>query len=174
MCTKGAPDVINRDFLKRSSRSGACWGHEESNRLLVPHCRSTACIDGRLRRRRIRSRAERLVTAQRQPDFLTVEQAAQVIGLGRTKTYALARRAADFGEGPFPAIRLGKQLRIPRHKLEALSGGPIAIHTDDDITVASTSHDVPDPTNNTDPTPTTTTVDDTPADLQQPTLPFTE
>jgi len=115
------------------------------------------------------------VTAKRQPDFLTVEQAAEVIGFGRTKTYALARRAADFGEGPFPAIRLGKQLRIPRHKLEALSGGPITIYAeDDDSTVAPTSHDVPDPTNNTDHPPTTNTVDDTNTDLQQPTLPFTE
>lgn len=115
------------------------------------------------------------MTAKRQPDFLTVEQAAEVIGFGRTKTYALARRAADFGEGPFPAIRLGKQLRIPRHKLEALSGGPITIYTDDDITVSTTSHDVPDPTTNTDHPPTTNTVDDTATtDLQQPTLPFTE
>jgi len=114
------------------------------------------------------------VTAKRQPDFLTVEQAAEVIGFGRTKTYALARRAADFGEGPFPAIRLGRQLRIPRHKLEALSGGPITIPTDDDITVAPTSHDVPDPTTNTDHPPTTNTVEDTTTDLQQPTLPFTE
>lgn len=114
------------------------------------------------------------MSSKRQPDFLTVEQAAEVIGFGRTKTYALARRAADFGEGPFPAIRLDKQLRIPRHKLEALSGGPITIHTDDDITVAPTSHDVPDPTTDTDHPPTTNTVDDTPTDLQQPTLPFTE
>ena len=114
------------------------------------------------------------MSAERQPDFLTVEQAAVVIGFGRTKTYALARRAADFGEGPFPAIRFGKQLRIPRHKLEALSGGPITIPTDDDLTVTTTSHDEPDPTNNTDHTPTTNTVEDTTTDLQQQPLPFTE
>ena len=111
---------------------------------------------------------------ERQPDFLTVEQAAVVIGFGRTKTYALARRAADFGEGPFPAIRFGKQLRIPRHKLEALSGGPITIPTDDELTVTTTSHDEPDPTNNTDHTPTTNNVEDTSTDLQQQPLPFTE
>jgi len=108
------------------------------------------------------------------PDFLTVTQAAAVMGIGRTSAYALARRAADFGEGPFPAIRLGKQLRIPRHKLEALSGGPITIPTDDDNTFAPTSHDAPDPTTNTDQPPTTNNVDDTPTNVQQPTLPFTE
>lgn len=114
------------------------------------------------------------MSAERQPDFLTVEQAAVVIGFGRTKTYALARRAADFGEGPFPAIRFGKQLRIPRRKLEALSGGPITIATDDDLIVTSTSHDEPDPTNNTDHTSTTNNVEDTTTDLQQQPLPFTE
>jgi excisionase family DNA binding protein len=60
-----------------------------------------------------------------QPDFITVEQAAAVIGIGRTCAYQLARRAADFGEGTFPAVRFGKQLRVPRRKLEDLTGGPI-------------------------------------------------
>ena len=113
------------------------------------------------------------MNSKRQPDFLTVEQAAEVIGFGRTKTYALARKAADYGEGPFPAIRFGKQLRIPRHKLEALSGGPITIPTDDDITVTTSSQDEPDPTTNTDHSATTSPVD-APTDLPQLPLPFTE
>ncbi len=59
-----------------------------------------------------------------QPDFITVEQAAEIIGIGRTCAYQLARRAADFGEGTFPAVRFGRQLRVPRRKLEDLVGGP--------------------------------------------------
>ena len=110
-----------------------------------------------------------------QPDFLTVEQAAAVIGIGRTCAYQLARRAADLGEGTFPAIRFGKQLRVPRRKLEDLTGGPITIAalTDDTTPASTTSHDQHDATTNTDHQPTTTTVT-TPTDLPQPPPPFTE
>lgn len=107
-----------------------------------------------------------------QPDFITVEQAAAIIGIGRTCAYQLARRAADFGEGTFPAVRFGKQLRVPRRKLEDLTGGPITIPALTDRAIAPTS-DEPDPTNHTDHAPTTNSVD-TPTDLPQPSLPFTE
>jgi len=63
-------------------------------------------------------------------EFLTVEQTAAVCGIGRTSAYQLARRAADHGEGDFPAVRFGKQLRVPRRKLEDLIGGPITLPTD--------------------------------------------
>ena len=63
-------------------------------------------------------------------EFLTVEQTAAVCGIGRTSAYQLARRAADHGDGDFPAVRFGKQLRIPRRKLEDLIGGPIILPTD--------------------------------------------
>lgn len=63
-------------------------------------------------------------------EFLTVEQTAAVCGIGRTSAYQLARRAADHGEGDFPAVRFGKQLRIPRRKLEDLIGGPITLPND--------------------------------------------
>ena len=109
-----------------------------------------------------------------QPDFLTVEQAAAVIGIGRTCAYQLARKAADVGEGTFPAIRFGKQLRVPRRKLEDLTGGPITIPalTDATTPASTTSHEQPEPTTNTHP-PTATTIT-TPTDLLQPPLPFTE
>ena len=106
-----------------------------------------------------------------QPDFLTVEQAAAVIGIGRTCAYQLARRAADLGEGTFPAVRFGKQLRVPRRKLEDLTGGPITIpaHPNADST---TPHEQHAPTPTTDHPPTTTTV--SPAtEPDQPRLPFT-
>ena len=69
------------------------------------------------------------MSAARQ-EFLTVEQTAAVCGIGRTSAYQLARRAADHGEGDFPAVRFGKQLRVPRKKLEELIGGPITLPTD--------------------------------------------
>ena len=107
-----------------------------------------------------------------QPDFLTVEQAAAVIGIGRTCAYQLARRAADLGEGIFPAVRFGKQLRVPRRKLEDLTGGPITIPalTDHDNPDSTTPHEQHAPS--TDHPPTTTTF--TPAsEPDQPHLPFT-
>lgn len=78
------------------------------------------------------------MTAARQ-EFLTVEQTAVVCGIGRTSAYQLARRAADHGEGDFPAVRFGKQLRVPRKKLEELIGGPITLPTDPPATPQPTS-----------------------------------
>jgi excisionase family DNA binding protein len=53
------------------------------------------------------------------PDFLTVEEAARVLRLGRTATYRLVRA------GVIPSVRYGKQFRIPRIALEQALGGPI-------------------------------------------------
>ena len=89
-------------------------------------------------------------------EFLTVEQTAVVCGIGRTSAYQLARRAADHGEGDFPAVRFGKQLRVPRRKLEELIGGPITLPTDPPTT----------------PTPATTGPTPTP-EHDQPQLPLT-
>ena len=99
-----------------------------------------------------------------QPDFITVEQAAAIIGIGRTCAYQLARRAADYGEGTFPAIRFGKQLRVPRRKLEDLTGGPISVPnvTDDPTTPSNSSHDQHDDISNTDHQPTNTNNTDLP------------
>lgn len=80
------------------------------------------------------------MTAARQ-EFLTVEQTAEVCGIGRTSAYQLARRAADHGEGDFPAVRFGKQLRVPRKKLEELIGGPITLPTDPPAAPTSTGTD---------------------------------
>ncbi len=93
---------------------------------------------------------EAAVNVTRQ-EFLTVEQTAAVCGIGRTSAYQLARRAADHGDGDFPAVRFGKQLRIPRRKLEHLIGGPITLPTD--------PRPPPEPTTTT---PTTTSNNDHP------------
>ena len=68
------------------------------------------------------------------PDFLTVEEAAAVLRIGRTSAYRQVRRylATNGAEG-LCADRFGKQIRIPRCHLEQRLGGPITwpIFTDD-------------------------------------------
>jgi hypothetical protein len=68
------------------------------------------------------------------PDFLTVEEAAAVLRIGRTSAYREARKflATNGAEG-LCADRFGKQIRIPRCHLEQRLGGPITwpIFTDD-------------------------------------------
>lgn len=60
------------------------------------------------------------------PDFLRVEEAARVLRIGRTSAYELAREfLATSGASGLPVVRIGRQLRVPRHRLEDLAGGPI-------------------------------------------------
>jgi excisionase family DNA binding protein len=61
------------------------------------------------------------------PDFLTVEEAARVVRIGRTSAYELARRFVETGgaEG-LPVVRFGRLLRVPRCRLEEWLGGPIS------------------------------------------------
>src|SRR3954453_13981543 len=62
----------------------------------------------------------------RTPDFLRVEEAAKVLRIGRTTAYALASEFLDTsGASGLPVVRLGKQLRVPRIRLEQMLGGPI-------------------------------------------------
>jgi len=55
------------------------------------------------------------------PAFLTVEEAAAVLRIGRTAAYALTRqwRATGGAEG-LPVVRFGRLLRVPVHELEKL------------------------------------------------------
>ena len=60
------------------------------------------------------------------PDFLTVEEAAAILRIGRTAAYEQARRyLATGGAEGLPVIRVGRQLRVPRAALEAWARGPI-------------------------------------------------
>lgn len=52
------------------------------------------------------------------PAVLTVEEAGQLLRIGRSAAYEAARR------GEIPVIRVGRLLRVPRHALEALLGMP--------------------------------------------------
>jgi excisionase family DNA binding protein len=51
-----------------------------------------------------------------QPLVYTIEEAAKVLRIGRSAAYDAARR------GDLPTIRVGRSLRVPRHRLDALLG----------------------------------------------------
>jgi excisionase family DNA binding protein len=60
------------------------------------------------------------------PDMLTIEEAARVMRIGRSAAYKLAREyLTTEGTSGIPAMRIGGQLRVPRHMLEEYIGGPI-------------------------------------------------
>ena len=55
------------------------------------------------------------------PPFMTVEQAAQVLQLGRSKTYELTVEwECTGGASGLPFVRLGSQKRVPRVALVRL------------------------------------------------------
>jgi hypothetical protein len=82
------------------------------------------------------------------PDFLTVEEAAAILRLGRTSTYREARKflATNGAEG-LCADRFGKQIRIPRVPFEQRIGGPITwpIFTDDTPVAPTVASKTPAP-----------------------------
>jgi excisionase family DNA binding protein len=47
---------------------------------------------------------------------LTIEEAAELLRIGRSAAYEAARR------GQLPVIRLGRSLRVPRHQLDRMLG----------------------------------------------------
>ena len=57
------------------------------------------------------------------PDFLTVEETAEVLRLGRTQVYELTRvwRATGGARG-VPVIEFGHRLRVPKAALLRLAG----------------------------------------------------
>lgn len=66
---------------------------------------------------------ESLVSGNRVPVLLTVEEAGALLRIGRTKAYAMARewRETD-GQSGLPVIDLGHVLRVPRRALEEMVG----------------------------------------------------
>ena len=60
------------------------------------------------------------------PDLLTVEEAARVLRIGRTKAYALTQEwRASGGKTGLPVVDLGSVLRVPRHALETVIGASL-------------------------------------------------
>ena len=72
------------------------------------------------------SRRSRAVGGGDLPDLLTVEEAAAILRLGRSKAYALARQwRATGGKAGLPVLDFGNVLRVPRHALEQLVGAEL-------------------------------------------------
>lgn len=109
------------------------------------------------------------------PDFLTVEEAAAVLRIGRTAAYGLARqwRATDGAEG-LPVVSFGRLLRVPRAALETFAGGPLSSPTETVGDQESEPQQPADPTNPTYPAeaprPTTSTPRRTTRPTDQPSL----
>lgn len=59
------------------------------------------------------------------PEFLTVEEAARFLRIGRTTAYSLARAYRSTGRG-LPVVAVGRLLRVPTARLVAWAGGESA------------------------------------------------
>ena len=57
------------------------------------------------------------------PDFLTVEETAEILRIGRNQAYELARLwRATGGERGVPVVKFGHRLRVPKAALMRLAG----------------------------------------------------
>ncbi len=65
---------------------------------------------------------------ERPPDFLTIEEAARVLRIGRTKAYAMSQewRVTDGASG-IKVCTFGGQLRVPKAWLEEQLGAPVLV-----------------------------------------------
>jgi excisionase family DNA binding protein len=52
------------------------------------------------------------------PAVLTVEETGQLLRIGRSAAYAAVKA------GEIPSIKVGRSIRVPRHRLEAMLGAP--------------------------------------------------
>ena len=63
---------------------------------------------------------------ERPPDALTIEEAARVLRIGRTKAYAMSQEwRVTNGESGLMVREVGGQLRVPRAWLEEQLGAPV-------------------------------------------------
>jgi hypothetical protein len=61
------------------------------------------------------------------PILLTVEEAGELLRIGRTKAYAMAREWRETeGRSGLPVVDLGNVLRVPRRALEELLGAELS------------------------------------------------
>ena len=108
------------------------------------------------------------------PPFFTVEEAAEIVRIGRTLAYQLAARfeATNGAEG-LPVLRIGRLLRVPRAALETWAGAELT---------ATTPHPAPEQPDPpvppppaiavATPTPLTPATRPSPRASEQPPLPF--
>lgn len=72
------------------------------------------------------------------PAFLTVEEAAEILRIGRTTAYALTREwRRTRGKSGLAVVKVGHKLRVPLRHLEKLAGG--------DLTAAPAGAPSPEP-----------------------------
>jgi hypothetical protein len=64
--------------------------------------------------------------SEQPPDLLTIEEAARVLRIGRTKAYAMSQEwRVTNGEAGIKVCELGGQLRVPKAWLEEQLGAPV-------------------------------------------------
>ncbi len=64
--------------------------------------------------------------SEQPPDLLTIEEAARVLRIGRTKAYAMSQEwRVTNGESGIKVCDLGGQLRVPKVWIEEQLGAPI-------------------------------------------------
>lgn len=64
--------------------------------------------------------------SEQPPDLLTIEEAARVLRIGRTKAYAMSQEwRVTNGESGIKVCELGGQLRVPKAWLEEQLGAPV-------------------------------------------------
>jgi len=84
------------------------------------------------------------------PDLLTVEEAARLARIGRTKAYAMTREWRDTGgQSGLPVVDFGHVLRVPRRALEALIGAELTSLPDTTPVVAAKERDSTPPEHQT-------------------------
>jgi hypothetical protein len=89
---------------------------------------------------------ERPGAASVPPDFLTLEEAAAVLRVGRSTAYREANAfESSGGKTGIPVIRYGKLFRVPRCRLEEQLGGPITWPLPIDAPVIVTTTRLPAP-----------------------------
>jgi len=66
--------------------------------------------------------------SEQPPDLLTIEEAARVLRIGRTKAYAMSQewRVTD-GTSGIKVCEFGGQLRVPKAWLEEQLGAPVLV-----------------------------------------------
>ena len=73
-------------------------------------------------------RREWLLSFDELPEVLTVEEAAEVLRIGRTLAYELARRfEVSDGTAGLPVLRIGRVLRVPKSALARVLTGELPL-----------------------------------------------
>jgi hypothetical protein len=92
--------------------------------------------------RRYRHRLEVVPMSDQLPDLLTVEEAARLARVGRTKAYAMARQwRATGGRSGLPVVDFGHVLRVPRRALEELIGAELTDFPNPDESAAAATRE---------------------------------